>query len=227
MTLPRTALVTGANRGIGLATAQALGRQGLALVLGCRTLEEATEAAATIPGARALALDLGEPASIQRALEELKEQGIGVDVLVNNAGVCPEGGLEAVPMATVRAAFEIHVFGPLALIKGLLPGMRERGYGRIVNLSSGWGSFAEGLTGPFAYSVSKAALDALTLSLSHELKGDLKVNACCPGWVHTRMGGPGAPRTPEQGADTPVWLATLPADGPSGRFFRDRRPIAW
>jgi NAD(P)-dependent dehydrogenase (short-subunit alcohol dehydrogenase family) len=224
MTPRRTALVTGANRGIGLATAQALGRQGLAVILGCRTLEEGAEAAANVPGARALALDLGEPASVQRALEELRG---GVDVLVNNAGVCPEGGLEAVPMATVRAAFEVHVFGPLALIRGLLPGMRTRGYGRIVNLSSGWGSFAEGLTGPFAYSVSKAALDALTLSLSHELKGDLKVNACCPGWVRTRMGGPGAPRTPEQGADTPVWLATLPADGPNGRFFRDRRAIAW
>jgi len=224
MVQQRTALVTGANRGIGLAIAQALGRQGHAVILGCRDLAEGRAAAGSLPDSRALALDLTDPASLQRALRDLDG---GVDVLVNNAGVCPEGDAETVAMETVRAAFEVHVFGPLALIRGLLPGMRARGFGRIVNLSSGWGSFAEGLTGPFAYSVSKAALDALTLSLAHGLKGDLKVNSCCPGWVHTRMGGAGAPRTPEQGADTPVWLATLPADGPSGGFFRDRKPIKW
>ena len=224
MTVQRTALVTGANRGIGLAIAQELGRLGLSVVLGCRVPHEGAAAAAGIAGARHLALNLADPESIRTALAELSG---GVDVLVNNAGICPEGDAEKVALDDVRAAFEIHVFGPLALIRGLLPGMRARGYGRIVNLSSGWGSFAEGLTGPFAYSVSKAALDALTLNLSRELKGDLKVNACCPGWVRTRMGGSGAPRTPEQGADTPVWLATLPKNGPNGQFFRDRKPIAW
>ena len=218
----RTALITGANRGIGLAVARALHQEGLRVILACRDLAEAERAAP--PGARALALDLADPAAIARALAALEGP---VDVLVNNAGVCPEGGAETVSMEVVREAFEVHVFGPLALIRGLLSGMRARGYGRIVNLSSGWGSFAEGLTGPFAYSVSKAALDALTLHLAKDLEGDLKVNACCPGWVRTRMGGDAAPRTPEQGADTPVWLATLPADGPNGGFFRDRKRIAW
>jgi len=226
MSPQRTALVTGANRGIGLAIAQALGREGLTVLLAARHLAEATAAAQTVPGARGLALDLEDPESIQRALGDLAG---GVDILVNNAGVCPEGSAVVVPMNEVRRAFEVHVFGPLALVRGLLPGMLDRGYGRIVNVSSGWGAFAEGLTGPFAYSVSKAALDALTLnlSLSAELRGDLKINACCPGWVKTRMGGPGAPRTPEQGADTPVWLATLPGDGPTGGFFRDRKAIDW
>ncbi len=224
MSTPHTALVTGANRGIGLATARELARQGLSVVLGCRDVAEGTQAAASIPGASVQALDLRDPASVQAAAQALAGK---VDVLVNNAGICPEGGAEGVAMAAVREAFEAHVFGPLELIRGLLPGMRARGYGRIVNLSSGWGAFAEGLQGPFAYSVSKAALDALTLCLARELQGDLKVNACCPGWVHTRMGGPQAPKSPEQGADTPVWLATLPADGPNGGFFRNRKPIAW
>jgi NAD(P)-dependent dehydrogenase (short-subunit alcohol dehydrogenase family) len=224
MTSIRTALVTGANRGIGLATAQALGRKGLHVILGCRDGVEGEAAALAMPSAEVQVLDLADPASIQDALRQLAGR---VDVLVNNAGVCPEGNLEGVDLETVRRAFEVHVFGPLALIQGLLPGMRLRGYGRIVNLSSGWGAFAEGLTGPFAYSVSKAALDALTVSLARDLGGDLKVNACCPGWVRTRMGGPEAPLTPEKGADTPVWLATLDADGPNGGFFRNRKPIAW
>jgi NAD(P)-dependent dehydrogenase (short-subunit alcohol dehydrogenase family) len=219
----RTALVTGGNRGIGLAIAQGLAALDLQVIIACRDESAGAAAAERIPGARPVRLDLEDPASIAAALE----QAGPVDVLVNNAGICPEGSAAQVPPETVRRAFEVHVFGPLALIRGVLPGMRERNYGRIVNLSSGWGAFAEKLSGPFAYSVSKAALDALTLAFSHDLSGDLKINACCPGWVRTRMGGPEAPRTPEQGADTPIWLATLPASGPTGGFFRDRKSIAW
>jgi NAD(P)-dependent dehydrogenase (short-subunit alcohol dehydrogenase family) len=105
--------------------------------------------------------------------------------------------------------------------------MLERGYGRIVNVSSGWGSFAEGLEGPASYSVTKAALNALTVSLARTLRGDVKVNSCCPGWVRTRMGGREADLSPAEGADTIVWLATLPPEGPSGGFFRARQRIAW
>jgi NAD(P)-dependent dehydrogenase (short-subunit alcohol dehydrogenase family) len=105
--------------------------------------------------------------------------------------------------------------------------MKERGWGRIVNLSSGWGAFAEGLEGPTAYSVSKAALNALTVSAAQALGTQVKVNAACPGWVRTRMGGAAAPRSVAEGADTPIWLATLPDDGPTGGFFRDRRRIEW
>lgn len=217
------ALVTGANRGIGLATARGLAAKGLEVVLGCRVAAEGEAAAAGIPGSTVLPLDVADGASVARALAALGP----VDVLVNNAGVCPEGTALQVAPEAVRQAFEVHVFGPLALIRGLLPGMLDRGYGRIVNLSSGWGSFGEGLSGPFAYAVSKAALDALTFSIGRDLQGDVKINACCPGWVATRMGGAAAPLAPEQGADTPIWLATLPPDGPSGGFFRNRKPILW
>jgi NAD(P)-dependent dehydrogenase (short-subunit alcohol dehydrogenase family) len=102
-----------------------------------------------------------------------------------------------------------------------------RKYGRIVNLSSGWGSFPEGMGGPGLYGVTKASLNALTIRLSKELPPAIKVNAMCPGWVRTRMGGQGATHSPDEGADTAVWLATLPDKGPTGGFFRDRKPIDW
>jgi NAD(P)-dependent dehydrogenase (short-subunit alcohol dehydrogenase family) len=121
----------------------------------------------------------------------------------------------------------VHLTGPLRLSRLLVPDMVARGYGRIVNVSSGWGAFSEGMGGPGLYGVTKAALNALTIRLAKELPSAVKVNAMCPGWVKTRMGGHGATLTPDQGADTGVWLATLPDDGPTGGFFRDRKPIKW
>lgn len=117
--------------------------------------------------------------------------------------------------------------GPYYLIRATVPGMKERGWGRIVNLSSGWGSFNEGLGGPNGYGLTKAALNAMTLTLARELPTCIKINTMCPGWVRTRMGGAGATLTPEQGADTAIWLALLPESGPSGGFFRDRKAISW
>ena len=105
--------------------------------------------------------------------------------------------------------------------------MKARDWGRIVNISSDWGSFSQGLNGPGAYGVAKAALNALTHALPRDLPSTVKINACCPGWVNTRMGGTAAPRTPEEGADTPLWLARLPDDGPTGGFFRDRARLDW
>ena len=127
----------------------------------------------------------------------------------------------------IADSIAVHLTGPLRLLRALVPPMLERGYGRIVNMSSGWGSFAQGLGGPGLYGVTKAALNALTVRLADELPMSIKVNAMCPGWVRTRMGGQGARRTPEAGADTAVWLATLPDAGPTGGFFRDRTPIRW
>lgn len=148
-------------------------------------------------------------------------------MLVNNAGVLPEGTLLEMTWDGVEASFAVNVLGPLRLVRGLAPGMAVRGFGRIVNVSSGWGSFAEGLDGPGAYGVTKAALNALTVRLAKEVPPAIKVNAMCPGWVRTRMGGSAAPRTPEEAADTAYWLGTLPNDGPTGGFFRDRKPIDW
>src|SRR5206468_12555239 len=143
------------------------------------------------------------------------------------AGVLHEKPLLELTDAELAESIAVHVTGPLRLIRALVPNMIKRGYGRIVDVSSGWGSFAEGMEGPGMYGVTKAALNALTVRLAKELPPTVKVNALCPGWVRTRMGGQDATRSPDEGADTAVWLATLPEDRPTGGFFRDRKPIEW
>jgi NAD(P)-dependent dehydrogenase (short-subunit alcohol dehydrogenase family) len=157
-----------------------------------------------------------------------------IDVLVNNAGVFLEktatgesSALDVRP-ETVMATLRTNLIGPLALIQAVVPAMRKQAYGRIVNLSSGLGQLSE-MGGSFAgYRMSKTALNALTRTMAAELSEDpIKINAMCPGWVRTDMGGPEATRTVEQGAETAVWLAMLEEDGPTGGFFRDKAPIAW
>lgn len=224
--------MTGANRGLGLAIARALAALGHAVYLGSRDAGAGAAAAAPLRAqgldVTAVALDLARPETLEAAVDAIGAAGRSVDALVNNAGVLEEKPLFDLTDAEIAESLAVHVTGPLRLARRVAPGMLARGYGRIVNLSSGWGSFAEGLGGPGFYGVTKAALNALTVRLAAELPaGAVKVNAMCPGWVRTRMGGPGAPRSPEKGADTAVWLATLPADGPTGGFFRDRKPIRW
>jgi NAD(P)-dependent dehydrogenase (short-subunit alcohol dehydrogenase family) len=150
-----------------------------------------------------------------------------VEVLVNNAAIYPEVHLLDSPEHVLRDTMEVNFFGAVRTCRVFLPGMMERGYGRVVNVSSGCGSFASGLRCHAAYGISKAALNALTVKLAAEVKGDVKINAANPGWVQTRMGGAGAPKTVQQGADTIVWLATLPPRGPSGGFFGERKPVPW
>jgi NAD(P)-dependent dehydrogenase (short-subunit alcohol dehydrogenase family) len=216
-----TALVTGANRGIGRAIAAGLAARGCQVTIGARDEAEGRAAAAAL-GTAFARIDLTDPDSL---FDAVLAQG-GFDILVNNAGVLGEASLLS-PRSDFDLAMEVMVAAPLDLIRLNLPHWRESGWGRIVNLSSGWGAHAEGLEGPGAYGVAKASLNALTRALPRDLPAGVKVNACCPGWVATRMGGPAAPLSPEQGADTPLWLALLPEDGPTGGFFRNRRPIPW
>jgi len=229
--MKKTALVTGANRGIGLAIARRLAELGNSVIVGSRDPKAGEEAAMSLRSlgldVATIHLDLTDAAAIDAAVDNLGKAGRAVDALVNNAGVLHEKPLLELTDAEIAESIAVHVTGPLRLIRRLAPGMIARRYGRIVNVSSGWGAFAEGMGGPGAYGVTKAALNALTVRLARELPSTIKVNAMCPGWVRTRMGGQSATRSPEEGADTAVWLATLPEDGPTGGFFRDRKRIEW
>jgi NAD(P)-dependent dehydrogenase (short-subunit alcohol dehydrogenase family) len=229
--MTRIALITGANRGIGLAAAQRLAELGIFVFLGSRDRDSGEAAAESL---RRLGLDTGpvqidlnDNASVDAAISSIQNSGRAIDILINNAGVLQEMPLLGLTDEEIANSIAVHLTGPIRLARALVPSMIARGFGRIVNVSSGWGSFAEGLGGPGAYGVTKAALNALTVRLSRELPNTIKVNAMCPGWVRTRMGGATATRSPEEGADTAVWLATLPDEGPTGGFFRDRKPIQW
>ncbi len=216
-----TALVTGGNRGIGRAIAEGLVARGHRVVIGVRDLEAGRAVAHQI-GADAVALDVTRGERVASAVSKIG----GVDVLVNNAGVLIDSNMID-DARGMQASMDVMFHGPYALIRAVAPHMAAQDWGRIVNVSSGWGSFAEGLGGPGAYGVAKAALNALTRALPRDLPPGIKVNAMCPGWVRTRMGGDGATRSAEEGADTALWLADLPDDGPTGGFFRDRRAIRW
>lgn len=227
----RTALITGANRGIGAAIAEGLAAQGLNIVLAGRDGTALAETFLELHSnyrqveMRTLELDVADAGSISQQLAKLRRNDVAVDMLVNNAGILPDGDLLSMPWEDVEASTRVNALGPLQLIRELVPDMVARGYGRIVNVSSNWGSLND--LGPGAYGITKAFLNAITIKVASEVPGCIKVNAMCPGWVQTRMGGTGAQRTPEEGADTALFLATLPDDGPSGQIFRDRRPIAW
>ncbi|RFF31388.1 SDR family NAD(P)-dependent oxidoreductase [Wenzhouxiangella sediminis] len=224
----RTALVTGANRGIGLAIARGLAQRDIHVLAAARSVDKAQAAVGEIGGAvTGVALDLSEPGIAGEAATQLADAYGPIDILVNNAGVLVTDDLDDLQLADFVHALQVHVIAAFELIQSLGVPMRERGWGRIVNMTSGWGAFAENLEGPFAYAVSKAGLNALTVKAAQALGDAVKVNSACPGWVRTDMGGDSAPRSVEEGADTPIWLATLPDDGPTGGFFRSRRPIDW
>ncbi|TNC64205.1 SDR family NAD(P)-dependent oxidoreductase [Rubellimicrobium roseum] len=218
----RMALVTGANRGLGRATAAALAAEGTEVWLGVRDSAAGEEVARDIGrGVRVITMDLDRPETLAR----LPEVTGPLDILVNNAGLA-----HVTPMIEDPEGFgtqmRVMVHSPYELIRLYAPGMAERGWGRIVNISSIAGSFGAGLPGPNAYGVAKAALNALTLALSRQLPPSIKINAMCPGWMRTRMGREDADE-PEVAARHVMRLATLPDDGPTGGFFKDGQPQLW
>jgi len=234
----RIAVVTGGNRGIGFEVCRQLARAGLRVVLTGRDLSRAEEKAETLRGENldvtACPLDVTDDASVADLERFLRDRFGRLDVLVNNAGVSLDARLgihsilDAGMVDALRATMETNLYGPLRLCQALVPLMREGGYGRVVNVSSQLGSLTNMAGGYQSYRISKTALNALTRVLAADVKGsNILVNSACPGWVRTDMGGPNAPRTPEQGADTIVWLATLPDDGPNRGFFQDRKPLPW
>jgi NAD(P)-dependent dehydrogenase (short-subunit alcohol dehydrogenase family) len=243
------ALITGANKGIGFAAARQLGNSGVTVLIGARDPEKGEEAAERLRkqgiDAEAVTIDVTDPASIRAAFAHVEEGHDHLDILVNNAGVLPEATAAdqvsgPIDPQMFRATFETNVFGAAAVTEAFLPLLSAAHAGRIVNVSSTMGSLADqadpesgyyGMIVP-AYQSSKAALNSMTIALSKALADtSIKVNAVCPGWVKTDLGGPenkaAAPMTPEEGAAIMTRMALIDADGPSGGFFDQNGPVRW
>lgn len=227
------ALVTGGNKGIGLAICQGLTTAGFQVILAARSLEKAKQAIARLQSAQVypLVLDVTDDASIERATEQIRAEIGKLDLLVNNAGIYPD--TEGVNIINIERelldrAMQTNTYGAIRTAQACLPLLERATSARIINVSSGLGSLG-GLSATAAsYCLSKLALNGATMMLSETLKSQgIAVYAMCPGWVKTDMGGNAATRTPEQGADTAIWLATDAAVELSGKFFRDRQEISY
>jgi NAD(P)-dependent dehydrogenase (short-subunit alcohol dehydrogenase family) len=237
MTVLPIAVVTGAYRGLGLEICRQLAERGYRVVLTARREAEGRAAADGLADrgldVRFRALDVTDAASVQRLRDGLRDELGRIDCLVNNAGIFPDPapGSEAssifqADLDTVRRGLETNTLGALRVCQALIPLME--GKGRVVNVSSGMGQLSEMNGCCPGYRLSKTALNAVTRIFADELVGTgVKVNAVCPGWVRTDMGGADATLSVEEGARGIVWAATLPDDGPSGGFFRHGEPIAW
>jgi NAD(P)-dependent dehydrogenase (short-subunit alcohol dehydrogenase family) len=238
----RVALVTGGNRGIGFEIARKLAALDITVLIGIRNQEEGVNAQDRLRrdelDVHFLLLDVTDALSIQSAVGRIRDDFRRLDILVNNAGIMIDSktGITELNLTIFQNTLETNAMGPLLLSQACLPLMKGNNYGRIVNMSSTLGSLTD-IASPDsqhaevqspAYRLSKAVLNGITVLLASELRGtNILVNSACPGWVRTDMGGDQAPLSPEQGADTPVWLATLPDGGPSGVFFRERQPLPW
>jgi NAD(P)-dependent dehydrogenase (short-subunit alcohol dehydrogenase family) len=229
----RVALVSGGNRGLGLQIVHRLAEIDMRVVLASRSLDNG-HAAVELLGSLASRiavrqLDITDADSVARLAFWLERRLGRCDVLVNNAAVLldDEQASHDVDLEVVRRSLETNVLGTWRLTQAIVPLMLLNGYGRIVNISSGLGSFAAMRRGLPAYRVSKCAVNALTRILADELADDgILVNACCPGPAHLELSDDDLIRL-SASPETPVWLATLPDDGPTGCFFRGRAPIDW
>ncbi len=232
--MTRVALVTGANRGIGFEIVRQLAQRGLHVLLTARDPGRGRAACARLcrEGLRVdfEILDVADAQSVETAIARIGERTGRLDVVVNNAGIGNDRQERLLDSDLDRLTyiFETNFHGALRVVRASVPWMRRHGYGRIVNVSSGLGSFAKMAAGAPFYRMSKAALNAMTVILADELRDtNILINAANPGWVRTRLTGMQATRTTEQGAATPVWLATLPDGGPSGKFFKDEQEVPW
>ncbi|MBA2512676.1 MAG: SDR family oxidoreductase [Rubrobacteraceae bacterium] len=227
----RVALVSGGNRGIGLEVCRQLAEGGLTVILGSRDEEKGRQAAEGLPeNVVARQLDVADAGSVERIAASIENDFGRLDVLVNNAGISNDDGQDGAgaDLDRVKEALEANLFGAWRLCEAAIPHMRREGYGRIVNVSTGLAALEDMGGGSPGYRISKTGLNALTRILASELRGSgILVNAVNPGWVQTDMGGANANRSVEEGADGIVWAATLPNNGPTGGFFRDRRHTAW
>lgn len=238
----KVALITGANKGIGLEIARQLGVQGITVLIGARDEKRGQEAAEKLHSehnidARAVQLDVTDHSTIEAAAKHIESEFGKLDILVNNAGIA----VDSVPpsqldIEVLRRTYDTNFFGVFAVIKAMLPLLRKSNAGRIVNMSSGLGSLTQNSDPNYefaemkilAYNSSKTALNAMTIQFAHELKDTpIKVNSADPGYVATDINANRGPRTVEQGATAPVRLATLPSDGPTGGFFDENGVVPW
>jgi NAD(P)-dependent dehydrogenase (short-subunit alcohol dehydrogenase family) len=231
----RIAVVTGGNRGIGREIARQLMKEDVFVIIGARDGAKCAQVTEEFKGngsnLAAVPIDVNSTRSVNRFVRHVRKYHGPPSILVNNAGIHPEAidtkFLET-SISVWRDTFETNLFGAVRLCRSVVPVMRELGYGRVVNISSGLAQLHKMSQHRVAYRASKTALNALTRALAAELADTgILVNSMTPGWVRTDMGGAGALLSVEEGADTAVWLSLLPADGPTGQFFRNRKPVDW
>ncbi|MBD2465682.1 SDR family oxidoreductase [Oscillatoria sp. FACHB-1407] len=226
------ALVTGGNKGIGFAICQGLVAAGFEVILAARSLDKAKQAVEQLSSSNVypIEMNVANDSSIHSAAEDIRDQFSHLNVLINNAGIYPDQGVNilTVDRDLLNLTMNTNAFGPIQIIQEFLPLLEKAPAARIINVSSGNGAL-DGISANVpSYSLSKLALNGATILLAKALhsKG-IAVYAMCPGWVRTDMGGNAAPRSPEQGADTAIWLATEASPKLSGKFFRDRKEISY
>jgi NAD(P)-dependent dehydrogenase (short-subunit alcohol dehydrogenase family) len=234
MDAKRIAIVTGANRGIGFEICRQLANKNHKVILTARDAAKGNSASERLRKQNLdidfIELDVSSQKSIEGFAGIISKNYGRADVLVNNAGIMIDRsyGIEKIPLEIIRTTFETNVMGPISLIQAILPLMHKHRYGRIVNLSSELGSLNDMGGGYPAYRISKTGINAVTRIFAGELQGsNILINSMSPGWVKTDMGGAGAPRTVEEGADTAIWLSMLPDNGPTGGFFQNRTSLEW
>ncbi len=231
----KIAVVTGGNKGVGHGACRLLAEAGALVILTARSEKRGKAAAKALAneglGVRFHPMDVTDEASAMRLAQFLSGEFGRLDILINNAAILNDRSMTSltVDLDTLREMMDTNAYGPLRVIQALAPLLKKSSAGRIVNVSSWYGSMADMHGGGYAaYRLSKAALNALTQIMAEDFRGtNITVNAACPGWVRTDMGGGGAPKSWEEGADTPVWLALQGEGGPNKGFYQDRKPHPW